>query len=157
MGFTSVDLFDGEALHKMKRGMNTILNIDNTRSITWPLLVGFGQLYWQLLSLSSWVWHLFLGARCLSVSRGVGGGGQICGQLVWREQVCSWWRHCVMQGKAAEQSPPALAPALPTSTSLPPPPPTLAALFNSWNSCRNIFKWCPPKKSSLDLKKMLQH
>ena len=34
MDFTSVDRFDGEALHKMNRGMNTILNIDNTRSIT---------------------------------------------------------------------------------------------------------------------------
>ena len=34
MGFTSVDRFDGEALHKMNRGINTILNKDNTKSIT---------------------------------------------------------------------------------------------------------------------------
>ena len=42
MCFTSVDLFDGEALHKMKRGIKTILIIENNRSIIWPLFVGFG-------------------------------------------------------------------------------------------------------------------
>ena len=42
MGFTSVDRLDGEALHKMNRGMNTILIIENKRSIIWPLFVGFG-------------------------------------------------------------------------------------------------------------------
>ena len=42
MDFTSVDRFDGEALHKMNRGMNTILIIENKRSIIWPLFVGFG-------------------------------------------------------------------------------------------------------------------
>ena len=42
MDFTSVDRFDGEALHKMNRGMNTILIIENKRSIIWPLFVGLG-------------------------------------------------------------------------------------------------------------------